>query len=91
MHATAAVSRPFSRAEHGTMLDSQQPAPSEVAFQILDFSPEWDWSCGSAKLLLTGSILAGAQPNANQQPLFIMFDGIEVCLGDGFHLCLRFS
>lgn len=67
------------------MLDLQQPAPSEVAFQVLDFSPEWDWSCGSAKLLLTGSILAGAQPNATQQPLFIMFDGIEVRPADKFY------
>ncbi len=49
--------------------------------QVLDFTPEWDYTAGGSKLLLTGSVLPGARTEAHTRPLFIKFDQTEVCSG----------
>ena len=46
--------------------------------QVLDFTPEWDYTAGGSKLLLTGSVLPGARTEAHTRPLFIKFDQTEV-------------
>lgn len=43
-----------------------------------DFTPEWDTTAGGAKLLLTGSMLPQARPQAQRGPLYVMFDQLEV-------------
>ena len=46
--------------------------------QVLDFTPEWDYTAGGTKLLLTGSVLPGARTEAHTRPLYIKFDQTEV-------------
>ena len=78
MQAVRASQIPSSGAVSLSVPDAEHPPPSELAFEVLDFSPEWDWPCGSTKLLLTGSILASTHPDTAHLPLFIMFDGTQV-------------
>ena len=53
--------------------------------QVLDFTPEWDYTAGGTKLLLTGSVLPGARTEAHTRPLYIKFDQTEV---PHYHLTL---
>ena len=48
--------------------------------QVLDFTPEWDYTAGGTKLLLTGSVLPGARTEAHTRPLYIKFDQTQVLL-----------
>lgn len=61
-----------------TVLEGEHPPLADLVFEVLDFSPDWDWAAGNAKLLLTGSILPGAVGDAHHRSLFIKFDDVEV-------------
>jgi hypothetical protein len=54
----------------------------QPAFRVTDYAPAWDSTSGGAKLLLTGSLLAGAPPAAQRGPLYLLFDQTEVPMLD---------
>lgn len=57
------------------------PSGSEesIVFEVVDFSPEWDFASGGAKLILTGGITNDTDAdNARIRPLYLKFDETEV-------------
>jgi hypothetical protein len=71
--STAPQLRPGQRSPGGGGESRGQPA-----FRVTDYAPDWDSTSGGAKLLLTGSLLAGAPPAAQRGPLYLLFDQTEV-------------
>ena len=61
--STAPQLRPGQRSPGGGAESLGQPA-----FRVTDYAPDWDSTSGGAKLLLTGSLLAGAPPRRAARP-----------------------
>lgn len=70
--ATAPLQHPGQ--QQGPAAESQ----AQSAFRVTDYAPDWDFTGGGAKLLLTGSLLPGAPLAAQRGPLFLLFNQTEV-------------
>ena len=46
--------------------------PTSAVIAMADFAPEWDFTHGGSKLLISGDF------DTSSQPLFVVLDGIKV-------------